>query len=544
MEEPILNFLNNLWIAYKTKHLGTYQPSANENLTQSLLRLINPVFLQSIIALARGYALMGRLKDSSDLILNLLYLLPDEMRRVPAKGECYGLIARAFCEARNALYLLSAAGSLPTIKDMLEPTLVTTSRLLSGDGSLKDSVQLDYMESTSQLAVYACVTNPVWLSSLGQVQLDQFDTHPKWNSNEAKLRDAILSFKSAIECEGGAVDGVVTSLKEQKWFKGIVAEVDAIKAAVKELEAKNKPSGGDAKKGVAGKSGVTTNSAAKKAAPAPAAAKGAAATSKGKPTDEKKAATTATAPKAQANATKSSSRPESARAAIASPPTKVPAATKAGAPAASSKSKFGTAAPPPTSGTTKTGLASAPTKGILPAASGSTGSSTKLASKNSTGTKSPLKGSTASLAKTSSSRPATAKKSTISVSKALYEPRIGLARAYARLLTLKEESKSLTPDETSVLLAQIKTYYTESIKIKPQIHDAYIELGAILERKESMAAAADLYGSFPFVSLDEREPTQDDLYLYTELSRAFMKEKRYCIPAKLKINTLRYIQVS
>ncbi|KAJ3116343.1 hypothetical protein HK100_001092 [Physocladia obscura] len=109
----------------------------------------------------------------------------------------------------------------------------------------------------------------------------------------------------------------------------------------------------------------------------------------------------------------------------------------------------------------------------------------------------------------------------------LFDVYIGLARALSRKLGFIEESN---PKDTQIseLLHSIISYYKTAIAIKPDLHDGYIELGTILERKVSIRAAADLYCTFPFQPVNNTANfSQDDVYLFAELGRCFMKEKRY-----------------
>ncbi|KAJ3074433.1 hypothetical protein HDU99_001735, partial [Rhizoclosmatium hyalinum] len=72
---------------------------------------------------------------------------------------------------------------------------------------------------------------------------------------------------------------------------------------------------------------------------------------------------------------------------------------------------------------------------------------------------------------------------------------------------------------------------------------ALAPLGSLLERKISIRTAADLYATFPFPELKNDNPNQDDLYLFSELGRCYMKEKRYkepllkeCLIAEGRVN--------
>ncbi|KAJ3152253.1 hypothetical protein HDU89_001473 [Geranomyces variabilis] len=121
-----------------------------------------------------------------------------------------------------------------------------------------------------------------------------------------------------------------------------------------------------------------------------------------------------------------------------------------------------------------------------------------------------------------------------------YEPRLGLARISSRRLALLKEGTPTgqTPSPTDVefasqLVNQIQQHYTSAIKLAPRLHDAYIELAQILEHEISLEAAAEVYARFPFVRCQEPgkpETSQDDLYIESEITRMFMKLKRYRDP--------------
>ncbi|KAJ3170689.1 hypothetical protein HDU88_008592 [Geranomyces variabilis] len=121
-----------------------------------------------------------------------------------------------------------------------------------------------------------------------------------------------------------------------------------------------------------------------------------------------------------------------------------------------------------------------------------------------------------------------------------YEPRLGLARIASRRLALLKEGTPTgqTPSPSDVefasqLVNQIQQHYRSAIELAPRLHDAYIELAQILEHEVSLEAAADLYARFPFVRCQEPgkpETSQDDLYIESEITRMFMKLRRYRDP--------------
>ena len=92
-----------------------------------------------------------------------------------------------------------------------------------------------------------------------------------------------------------------------------------------------------------------------------------------------------------------------------------------------------------------------------------------------------------------------------------YLPRLGLARTLA-----KQEAKA--SDECIAL-------YREVIKMAPNVHDAYIELGDLLAKSDPVGAV-EVYSHFPFAD----PPSFDDAYLHGEIVRLLMSSASYDDP--------------
>lgn len=86
-----------------------------------------------------------------------------------------------------------------------------------------------------------------------------------------------------------------------------------------------------------------------------------------------------------------------------------------------------------------------------------------------------------------------------------YQARLGLARALSR-----------SPSDYH--WAEIKDCYQQVMKIAPELHDAYIELGEMVSKTEPKQAI-EIYSKYPF----KKEGTFDDAYLYGEIIRLLMK---------------------
>jgi len=86
-----------------------------------------------------------------------------------------------------------------------------------------------------------------------------------------------------------------------------------------------------------------------------------------------------------------------------------------------------------------------------------------------------------------------------------YQARLGLARVLSRV-------------EDAHNWFEIKELYQEVMKLAPDLHDAYIELGEMLAQKEPKQAI-EIYNLYPF----EKEGNFDDAYLHEEIIRLIIK---------------------
>ena len=93
-----------------------------------------------------------------------------------------------------------------------------------------------------------------------------------------------------------------------------------------------------------------------------------------------------------------------------------------------------------------------------------------------------------------------------------HHPRLGLARV------LSKQTNGKPSEECSSL-------YQEVIKMSPDVHDAYIELGELLARSDPLAAVG-IYSKFPFSD----PPSFDDAYLHGEIVRILMASESYDDP--------------
>ena len=86
-----------------------------------------------------------------------------------------------------------------------------------------------------------------------------------------------------------------------------------------------------------------------------------------------------------------------------------------------------------------------------------------------------------------------------------YQARLGLARVLSRV----QDAHSWS---------EIKELYQDVMKLAPDLHDAYIELGEMLTQKEPKQAI-EIYNLYPF----EKEGSFDDAYLHGEIIRLIIK---------------------
>jgi hypothetical protein len=364
---------------------------------------------------------------------------------------------------------------------LISESLLPISLRLSETNSSPES--LDFMESISQAVVYSVNASPDILCVLGQSQQLQFDKNPKFDRDRSKVEEARVTFTLSIDAEEGPI--TQSKLESQTWWKDISSwnmHLDKLEAARKAGATKPSMIGkGDSKKtAIASKAGAQTPSkmaavpAKTGTAVKPVPVKTSSKTEPVKPaTAANKTSAAATAPKSEANTKKSDISSSVKKATVA------PAAAAKNTPLQSK------------------GVVSLP---------------------NSTGEKNAEPQGKPNVVLTPPTVPSNRKR--------LHASRIGLARVLSRILLLSEDAKPTIP--TSELIPDIIKWYKEVISMRPEFHDAYIELGSLCEKYDTPKSAIDVYSSFPFSS--SGIPTQDDLYLHGEISRLMMKEKMFKDP--------------
>lgn len=102
----------------------------------------------------------------------------------------------------------------------------------------------------------------------------------------------------------------------------------------------------------------------------------------------------------------------------------------------------------------------------------------------------------------------------------LSESRLGLARVYSRL-SVCQGSKKVDP--------RVEKMYLEALGVDNSVQDVYIELANHYEHTEkNIEKAADILMKYPFDSGDS--VSQDQLFLYGEIARIFVKIGRFKDP--------------
>ena len=307
------------------------------------------------------------------------------------------------------------------------------------------------------------------LCHLGNGQLTQYDT----TNEDSWLKEAELSFRASIAMEGKAISPstIPNELKEQEWWKKRTA-----------------PATSDAKKPTPTAQKQPTAPASKQPPTRgkPAAPQGA----KNQPAARQAAKTANTQPAAKRPTGPATRQPSGA----AKPGPVKPGPAKPGQRVTPIKPQVGGKA-------THCEPKTVPKK---PQQNVTTPSPTKPPGGGKEEVSSPAATSTDS---TPAPPPTKAE-----LNKQTYHPRLGLARTLAKFSDAKkhEESHSL---------------YRQVIKMSPQVHDAYIELGEMLA-KSNPVAAVEVYAQYPFSD----PPSFDDAFLHGEIVNLLMKSESYDAP--------------
>ncbi|XP_002731401.1 uncharacterized protein LOC100373099 [Saccoglossus kowalevskii] len=324
---------------------------------------------------------------------------------------------------------------------------------------------LQLQQKTCQTGVLIQPCNSYCLYLLGNAQLAMYENDPSSDNGKKAAQDAQLSFRAAIALEGKPVRGgePPQQLSQQEWWMQIKKEEESKKAAEEKAKQKAAPAATKTATGPAGR-----GAAAARGAPAVRGGRGA-----------------PTAARGGAAATRGS-------------------ATRGGAGARGGAAARGTARGGPAArGGTRGGAAAKPAAGK---AAASVKSSASAATKP-TEVVEPAKEEEKPKEEVKQAVP-----SNVPLNKMTYLPRLGLAR-----ILVKDDSTDT---------AEIQMLYNDVITMAPGVHDAYIELGEILVKKDPVQAV-DVYAKFPF---PEGDSSFDDAYIHGEIVRLLMKAEKYDDP--------------
>lgn len=417
----------------------------------------------SNLLISKGFVVLAKLGGSNDLTKRVCLLYSSRVVwwfPYTHKGSTFRQLQWTWVDSRFMLQsLVSKQESLLLCK--------TLSSLLS-------YMNIDASPALNEVKLKTCqslVQHEPWSSNalylLGNAQLGTFETD---ETKLGLLKCAEKSYRASISCEGRPVEqeGVPDQVSSQDWWPA-----DANKSG----------KGGPSKDSTKSSTSQPTGNGASKPAPG-----------KAQP------------PISKPGPTKKQITPQK--------PVSKAAITK---PAASTNTKFtGTKAQGVSKPVPKGSVKVAETKGKGVATLGELKSKTSAPTKTtspppqsqSTGPDSTSQ--SASTVSPSKSNDADMKKRTGALNKKTYHARLGLAR-----VLLKQKDRDATSDEAVSL-------YKSVLTMAPDVHDAYIELGEFLAKKDPLGAV-EVYSKFPFSD----NPTFDDGYLYGEIARILMASEKY-----------------
>lgn len=390
-----------------------------------------------------------------------------------------------------------------------------------------------------QLGVVMQPSSSEALCHLGNGQLSQYDATGK----EQWLKDAELSFRASIEMEGKAIEVSVVpgKLKDQEWWKNREAKIQAKSSTASPSPSSAAPGSKGASSVPAGRKPPTTGSTAGAGRVQPSGSR-----QSGPSGRQQQPAAAGKGRGAAAGTTRTQTgggpaartQPGGARTQPGGARTQSGAGGRGGGtagqragggggpgPAAKKPSVGGAAAKPGpasrqqssarVSNTSTTSGKTVATLGDLKAGANSSKPSTTSAGqgqKPATSTATTKSSSTSVSEDPATSSPSKESAKQTEKNQPSYQSRLGLARTLVK--TEKEDS-----------LKEARALYEEVMKMSPNLHDAYIELGDVLQKKDGKAAV-EVYARFPF----QESPTFDDAFLHGEIIRLVMKSEDYDNP--------------
>ncbi|KAI8903558.1 hypothetical protein EDD86DRAFT_214742 [Gorgonomyces haynaldii] len=427
--------------------------------------IYHPLVFESYLSLGLAYCQSGQIEKASSILHQGIGFIKSHLNKTPKSSAFYAKLIYGILDAQ-ILNLRMASFNKREIasKQTSQASLVMLSMMdeLRNHGAFKLGTRdlLTRLVQASQMLLFKYPDCPYYWTMIGQAHLDLHDIKP----DTVLLDDAIKSFESAIHLENPDNQLQVNV----SWFKRVEEETKSISQAILNESKQIQKTGESVPKQQTNKTGGKADPKAAKPKADPKAA------APSKPADKSKPVEKPAAKPAE----KSSTKPVEKTA--DKPPIKIIEKPDP---------------KPKTTDKTATKAAEKP-----PA---------KIAEKPGTKTTKPAE----KAAEKQVEKPQeTAKPRAIPDPAPTYSPfksRMGLARALNRLGSKNNQDR-------------IISLYRQAIQMKPNEHDAYIELAEILE-KVSLDDTVNLYTSFPFSA----EPSQDDLFLYVEINRLLMKSKQF-----------------
>lgn len=323
------------------------------------------------------------------------------------------------------------------------------------------------------------------LCHLGNGQFSQYEA----SEEERWLKDAELSFRASIAMEGSAISSTLIpdKLKEQEWWKKRNATEEAVASPAGSGATKTAPAVGKQPANIKQPAGKPVQPAGR--------ARGGPPTSRTQPGAGRGSTGAPKVGSAGAKTTGVDARRGGAKVASSKPgPVQKPC------PRVSSGKTVATLGDIKTGG--GGGRGNVASKSKEPRSSSPAGKGKD--DKASGGGSSPKQDTTTSPSQAQDDKSVTNKPS--------YLSRLGLARTLAKTQDPKKQQES-------------HKLYKDVMKMSPDFHDAYIELGEILA-KTNPEGAVEVYARFPF----DEPPTFDDAYLHGEIIRLLMKSGSYDNP--------------
>ncbi|KNC97748.1 uncharacterized protein SPPG_06749 [Spizellomyces punctatus DAOM BR117] len=229
LQEAVREHSALLWQDVKDRNLKRASQIPSQMLVDSFMELTNPFLPSAYVALASGYSMQGLPQQAAEVLTDLIYLIPDTLRRLSRRSATAARLAFIMSEAQRDLIkvLPHCSGPVPKLRaEIISGSLLDVARRymsLYANVEGIEGLKCDTMESIVQTLVAVHPRKAKFLTALGFAQLDQYDKNPIYDRSPAKLGEAEQSFLAAIEAEGGhdpsqdarLPPGLVSS---QKWW--------------------------------------------------------------------------------------------------------------------------------------------------------------------------------------------------------------------------------------------------------------------------------------------------------------------------------------